>query len=103
MHMDTIIIDTAGWVRADAEAESVEVQMAYDVTDPLAVRILGVPPDAEEAPGRRAMRLFIAARTRFAELLERAAAGDFTSTTAPVPDARLRNLYAEYQLLVATS
>lgn len=34
---------------------------------------------------------------------ERAAAGDFTSTTAPVPDARLRNLYAEYQLLVATS
>jgi len=36
-------------------------------TDPLAVRILGVPPDAEEAPGRRAMRLFIAARTRFAE------------------------------------
>jgi methyltransferase (TIGR00027 family) len=36
-------------------------------SDPLAVRILGVPPDAEEAPGRRAMRLFIAARTRFAE------------------------------------
>jgi len=35
--------------------------------DPLAVRILGVPPDAEEAPGRRAMRLFIAARTRIAE------------------------------------
>jgi methyltransferase (TIGR00027 family) len=36
-------------------------------TDPLAVPILGVPPDAEETPGRRAMRLFIAARTRFAE------------------------------------
>lgn len=36
-------------------------------SDPLAVPILGVPPDAEEAPGRRAMRLFIAARTRFAE------------------------------------
>lgn len=35
--------------------------------DPLALRILGVPPDAEEAPGRRAMRLFVAARTRFAE------------------------------------
>ena len=34
MHMDTIIIDTAGWVRADAEAESVEVQMTYDVADP---------------------------------------------------------------------
>ena len=39
MHMDTIIIDTAGWVRADAEAESVEVQMTYDVADPLAVRL----------------------------------------------------------------
>ena len=37
--MNTIIIDTAGWVRADAEAESVEVQMTYDVTDPLAVRL----------------------------------------------------------------
>ena len=37
--MDTIIIDTAGWVRADAEAESVEVQMSYDVADPLAVRL----------------------------------------------------------------
>ena len=37
--MDTIIIDTAGWVRADAEAESVEVQMTYDVADPLAVRL----------------------------------------------------------------
>ena len=35
--------------------------------DPLAVRIIGVPPDEEEAPGRRAMRLFIAARSRFAE------------------------------------
>ncbi len=36
-------------------------------SDPLAVPILGVPPDAEEAPDRRGMRLFIAARTRFAE------------------------------------
>jgi methyltransferase (TIGR00027 family) len=35
--------------------------------DPLATRIVGVPPDEEEAPGRRPMRLFIAARTRFAE------------------------------------
>ena len=36
-------------------------------SDPLAVRILGVPPDAEQAPDRRGLRLFIAARTRFAE------------------------------------
>jgi methyltransferase (TIGR00027 family) len=36
-------------------------------SDPLAVPILGVPPDAEQAPDRRGMRLFIAARTRFAE------------------------------------
>jgi methyltransferase (TIGR00027 family) len=36
-------------------------------SDPLAVPILGVPPDAEEAPNRRGMRLFVAARTRFAE------------------------------------
>ncbi len=40
--------------------------------DPLAVRILGEPPeavvrDAAGHPERRAMRLFIAARTRFAE------------------------------------
>jgi methyltransferase (TIGR00027 family) len=40
--------------------------------DPLAVRILGadaetIPRDAEEHPSRRRMRLFIAARTRFAE------------------------------------
>jgi len=36
-------------------------------TDPLAERILGEPADDEQTPGRRAMRLFIAARTRFAE------------------------------------
>ncbi|MFI7598361.1 class I SAM-dependent methyltransferase [Actinoplanes sp. NPDC049681] len=36
-------------------------------TDPLAVRIVGEAPDTEEAPGRRGQRLFIAARTRFAE------------------------------------
>jgi methyltransferase (TIGR00027 family) len=36
-------------------------------SDPLAVPILGVPPDAEQAPDRRGLRLFIAARTRFAE------------------------------------
>src|SRR5271156_5630302 len=41
-------------------------------SDPLAVRILGIDAatvarEAEEQPSRRAMRIFIAARTRFAE------------------------------------
>jgi methyltransferase (TIGR00027 family) len=36
-------------------------------TDPLAERILGTPADGEQTAGRRAMRLFIAARSRFAE------------------------------------
>ncbi|MEV8509925.1 class I SAM-dependent methyltransferase [Actinoplanes sp. NPDC051475] len=35
--------------------------------DPLAVRIVGEPPDTDEVPGRRGQRLFIAARARFAE------------------------------------
>ena len=47
--MDTIIIDTAGWVRADAETESVEVQMTYDVADPLAVRLHLVGAQRDEA------------------------------------------------------
>jgi methyltransferase (TIGR00027 family) len=36
-------------------------------TDPLATRILGAETIVDNAPGRRAMRLFIAARTAFAE------------------------------------
>jgi methyltransferase (TIGR00027 family) len=36
-------------------------------TDPLATRILGDEMAFDDAPGRRAMRLFIAARTAFAE------------------------------------
>ena len=45
--MNKIIIDTAGWVRADVEAEAVEVQLAYDPADPLAVslHLLGVDRD----------------------------------------------------------
>jgi methyltransferase (TIGR00027 family) len=35
--------------------------------DPLAIPILGEPPSLDDAPQRRAMRLFIAARTAFAE------------------------------------
>lgn len=46
--MNTIIIDTAGWVRADAEAEPVEVQMTYDVADPLAVHLQLVGAQRDE-------------------------------------------------------
>lgn len=37
--MDKIIIDTAGWIRADVDAEAVEVQMTYDPDDALAVSL----------------------------------------------------------------
>lgn len=37
--MDKIIIDTAGWIRGDVEAEAVEVQLTYDPADPLAVQL----------------------------------------------------------------
>jgi len=48
------------------------LEMGRIFSDPLAVRILGmdaatVAREAEEQPSRRAMRIFIAARTRFAE------------------------------------
>ena len=37
--MNEIIIDTAGWIRGPGDAETVEVQMAYDPADPLAVTL----------------------------------------------------------------
>ena len=45
--MNQIIIDTAGWIRGQGEAETVEVCMAYDPADPLAVtlRITGESRD----------------------------------------------------------
>jgi hypothetical protein len=45
--MNQITIDTAGWIRGVGEAETVEVQMAYDPADPLAValRITGEARD----------------------------------------------------------
>ena len=46
--MNKIIIDTAGWVRADVEAEAVEVQLTYDPADPLAVTLQLVGADREE-------------------------------------------------------
>lgn len=35
--MKQIVIDTAGWIRAGAEADTVVVRMTYDPADPLAV------------------------------------------------------------------
>lgn len=46
--MNKIIIDTAGWVRGDVEAEAVEVQMSYDPADPWAVSLHLVGVDRDE-------------------------------------------------------
>jgi hypothetical protein len=45
--MNQITIDTAGWIRGVGEAETVEVRMSYDPSDPLAVslRITGETRD----------------------------------------------------------
>jgi hypothetical protein len=45
--MSKVVIETAGWIRADIEAEAVEVVMTYDPTDPLAVslRVAGLGRD----------------------------------------------------------
>ena len=37
--MQGVEVNTAGWLRAEAEVETVEVQMTYDPTDPFAVRL----------------------------------------------------------------
>ena len=37
--MNQITIDTAGWIRGVGDAETVEVRMAYDPADPLAVSL----------------------------------------------------------------
>jgi hypothetical protein len=47
-YMRTIIIDTAGWVRAELQAEAVEVQMTYDPLDPLAVSLSLVGVERDE-------------------------------------------------------
>jgi hypothetical protein len=46
--MEKIIIDTAGWIRADVEAEAVEVQLSYDPADPLAVSLQLSGPGRDE-------------------------------------------------------
>jgi hypothetical protein len=35
--MQRVVVDTAGWIRADAEADTVEVTLRYDPADPFAV------------------------------------------------------------------
>lgn len=37
--MKRIEIETAGWIRTESDAESVEVTFSYDPADPLAVRV----------------------------------------------------------------
>jgi len=37
--MQQVVVDTAGWIRADAEADTVEVTLRYDPEDPFAVTI----------------------------------------------------------------
>ena len=37
--MQGVDVNTAGWLRAEAEVETVEVQMRYDPADPLAVTL----------------------------------------------------------------
>jgi len=44
--MQRVVVETAGWVRADAEADTVEVTLTYDPADPFAVTV-----DAAAAEG----------------------------------------------------
>ena len=37
--MQRVVVDTAGWIRTEAEAETVEVQLTYDPADPFAVTV----------------------------------------------------------------
>ena len=37
--MQGVEVNTAGWLRAEAEVETVEVQLTYDPMDPFAVRV----------------------------------------------------------------
>lgn len=38
--MARVVVDTAGWIRGETDAETVEVQMRYDPADPLAVTLV---------------------------------------------------------------
>ena len=37
--MQRVVVNTAGWVRTDAETETAEVRLGYDGTDPFAVTV----------------------------------------------------------------
>jgi hypothetical protein len=46
--MARVVVDTAGWIRGDSDAETVEVQMRYDPADPLAVTLRVNAQDGED-------------------------------------------------------
>jgi hypothetical protein len=46
--MQRVVVDTAGWIRTEAEAETVEVQLTYDPSDPFAVTIDLVGPARQD-------------------------------------------------------
>ena len=46
--MARVVVDTAGWIRGEADAETVEVQMRYDPVDPLAVSLRVNGRDGED-------------------------------------------------------
>ena len=46
--MARVEVDTAGWIRGDSEAETVEVQMRYDPADPLAVTLTVSGPQGQD-------------------------------------------------------
>jgi hypothetical protein len=50
--MQQIVVETAGWVRTDGEAETVEVRLGYDPADPFAVSL------DVQGPTRRERRVF---------------------------------------------
>ena len=46
--MARVVVDTAGWIRGETEAETVEVQMRYDPADPLAVTLNVSSPHGQD-------------------------------------------------------
>jgi hypothetical protein len=49
--MQQVVVETAGWVRADAEADTVEVTLTYDPADPFAVTVHASAAEAVEGAG----------------------------------------------------
>jgi Streptomyces sporulation and cell division protein, SsgA len=37
--MSKVVVETAGWIRGEVDVETVEVELAYETTDPYAVRV----------------------------------------------------------------